>query len=304
MSGLPRPITTSRYGDHPKLLGPDNGLAGVFAFFESQGHSDPAGAWQALTSTWNWAAPLVTAVPRAGFPGPVARPAPGGFRLSGLWRPPSDHGTGPWLALPLAPVRSGGPDLFVVASKVVPAAVEDGGTRSVFRLEDVYVPAGFVTHSAGVPLRAGDAAFLWTAVAALALGAARRMTDVLAAPATDGPARAQRQGPVSSTAVAAELAAVLHDERLSLAASLHGAPSARQGLPASDEERLAAHVGRAGSAVHHVVAAAYEQTSASGGSTGRHLLVNLIEDCSPILQQARYATELLLPHDKTSSQEG
>ncbi|MBZ9641846.1 hypothetical protein [Streptomyces sp. PSKA30] len=210
-------MRTSTYGDHPKLLGPDTGLARVFAFFEAEGHSDPAGAWQALTGTWNWAAPLPTALPRTDVPGPVARPAPGGCALSGQWRlPPYDpcDGTGPWLALPLAPVRDGGPDLFVVASKVLPG---DVGAGSVFRLEDMYVPAGFVTHSAGEPLRCGDAPFFWTAVTALALGAARRMTDALAAPST--------------AAAAAELAAVLHDERLSLAATVHAAPSARQGLP-------------------------------------------------------------------------
>ncbi|MFC9916550.1 hypothetical protein [Streptomyces sp. NPDC127197] len=279
-------MRTSTYGDRPKLLGPDTGLARVFAFFEAEGHSDPAGAWQALTGTWNWAAPLPTAVPRTDVPGPVARPVPGGCALSGQWRLPSYEsydGTGPWLALPLAPVRDGGPDLFVVASKVLPG---DVGAGSVFRLEDMYVPAGFVTHSAGEPLRPGDAPFFWTAVTALALGAARRMTDALAAPST--------------AAAAAELAAVLHDERLSLAATVHAAPSARQGLPPSVEERLAAHVGQAGIAVHHVVGAAYEHALVSGGSADRHPLVNLIEACSPILQQVRYATELLLPHDKTS----
>jgi hypothetical protein len=291
-------MTTSTYGDHPKLLGPDTALARVFAFFESEGHSDPAAAWQALTRTWNWSAPLTTAVPRADSPGPVARPTPGGFALSGQWCLPAHDGTGPWLVLPLAPARYSTADLFVVAAKVLPGGLT-GGTGPAFRLEDVYVPAGFVTHSAGTPLRAGDAAFLWTTVAALALGTARRMTDVLAAPAAGGAADAPRR-PVPSTAVAAELAAVLQDERLSLAAALHGAPSVRQGLPASVEERLAAHVGRAGNTVHHVVAAAYEQALASTWSGGRHPLVNLIEAGSPILQQVRHATELLPPHDRTS----
>ncbi|GCB51951.1 hypothetical protein [Streptomyces sp. NL15-2K] len=35
-------MTTSTYGDHPKVLGPDTTLARVFPFFESQGHCDPA----------------------------------------------------------------------------------------------------------------------------------------------------------------------------------------------------------------------------------------------------------------------
>jgi hypothetical protein len=49
-----------------------------------------------------------------------------------------------------------------------------------------------------------------------------------------------------------------------------------------------------------VVAAAYVHAPASGGSTDRHPSVNLIEARSPILQLVRYATELVLPHDKTS----
>ncbi|WP_331737642.1 hypothetical protein [Streptomyces sp. NBC_00019] len=284
-------MTTSTYGDHPTVLGPDSDLAQVFAFFESEGYVNPAAAWPALTRTWNWAAPLTTAVPRADRPAPTARPVPGGFTLSGQWRRPSYDGTDPWLALPLGPASRGGPDLFVVAAKVLPDG--EGAPGSVFRLEDVYVPAGFVTYSTGEPLRAGDAAFLWTAVTALALGAARCMTDVLTA-------RAKGAGDTAVPSAAAELAAVLYDERLSLAAVLHDAPSARQGLPASVEVRLAAQVGRAGTAVHHVVAAAYEHALASGAGTGRHPLVNLIEVCSPILQQVRYATELLLPHDTTS----
>lgn len=88
--------------------------------------------------------------------------------------------------------------------------------------------------------------------------------------------------------------------RCRLAATVHAALSARQGLPPSVEERLAAHVGQARSAVHHVVAAVYEHALAPGGSADLHALVNLIKACSPILQQVRYATELLLPHDKTS----
>ncbi|WLW58143.1 hypothetical protein [Streptomyces sp. YU58] len=308
MSRLPRPTTTDPYGERPNVLGPDTGLAQVLAFFESEGYSGPArAAWQAVTRTWNWAAPLTTAVPRTDVPGSVARPASGGFALSGRWRVPSYDrcdrcdGTAPWLALPLVPAKYGDPDLFVVPSKVLPAPVrartdDDGGTTGpVFRLEDVYVPAGFVTHSTGRPLRAGDAPFFWTAVTGLALGAARRMTDLLAAPADTGSGR----GPVPSP-VSAELAAVLHDERLSLAAVLHGAPSARQGLPAAVEARLAAHVGRAGTAVHHVVAAAYEHTLTADWGGGPHPLVSLIEAGSPILQQARYATELLPPRDRTS----
>ncbi|MFJ5035870.1 hypothetical protein ACIQB5_49690 [Streptomyces sp. NPDC088560] len=313
----PPEMTTFMHGDHSKpdgyvkALGPDTGLARLFAFFESDGYSDPSAAWQAFTSTWNWAAPLTTADPAAAFgPGPVVQPAMSGFTLSGAWHVPSYDGTAAWLALPLgggeqqgrhATVAHGDPDLFVVPSEALRSAVrgfDDGVAGPLFRLEDVHVPAGFVTHSAGTPLRPGDAAFLWTAVAALALGAARRMTDVLAgsAPNTASPAATWPMPP----AAAAELAAMLHDERLSLAAVVHGAPSVRQGTPSSVEERLAPLVRQAGHAVHQVVASVYEHALASGGTGPRRALVPLIEGSAPILHQARYVTELLPPDGRSS----
>ncbi|MBG7697141.1 hypothetical protein HCJ76_03260 [Streptomyces sp. MC1] len=306
-------MTTSTHGDHLHVLGPDSGLARVFASYEERAHGDPSAAWHAFTTAWNWAAPLTTAVPGADVRDrPVARPAVGGgFSLSGLWHLPGHDGTGPWLALPLTagerpsrPVTAtpGGLDLFAVPSKALRAAVHavtgDADVPGpVFRLEDVHVPTGFVTHAAATPLRAGDAPFLWTAVVAQALGAVRRMTDTLAAAdAEPGAAR----GPRPSAAVAAELAAVLHDERLSLAAALHGAPSARLGLPLSAEERLAARVQRAGNAAHQVVASALDHALASYGYAGEHPLVHLMEASAPILQQVRYATQLLPPDDGTS----
>ncbi|MFF5499812.1 hypothetical protein [Streptomyces aquilus] len=260
----------------------------MFAAFEAAGHTDPAGTWQALTAAWNWAAPLPAAVCHPDFPGATARRAPGGFTLSGLWKLPPREETGPWSTLPVPVAGAGEPDLFVVASKALPKA---SGTGTVARLDDLYVPAGFATHTAGAPLRDGDAAFLWTAVTALALGTARRITDVLAALHADGAA---------STPYAAEVAAVLHDERLSLAATLHDVPSARQGLPAATERRLAAHVPRAGQVVQHAVAAAYEHALTADWSGACHPLVSLIEAGSPILQQARYTTELLPPGGRTS----
>ncbi|MFB7504633.1 MULTISPECIES: hypothetical protein [Streptomyces] len=309
-------MTTSMRGghcrpdDYLKVHGPDTGLARLFAFFESDGYSDPSAAWQAFTSTWNWAAPLTRVEPAADFGHrPVVRKATGGFTLSGVWHVPSCEGTAAWLALPLGggerqherdTVAHSGPDLFVVPSEALRSAVrgfDDGVAGPPFRLEDVHVPAGFVTHSAGTPLRPEDAAFLWTAVAALALGAARRMTDVLAgsAPNTAGPAATW---PMPPAAAAAELAAVLHDERLSLAAVVHDAPSVRQGVPSSVQERLAPLVRQAGHAVHQVVASVYEHALASGGTGPRRTLVPLIEDSAPILHQARYVTELLPPDDR------
>ncbi|MFH8625902.1 hypothetical protein ACH4A8_29115 [Streptomyces vietnamensis] len=101
------------------------------------------------------------------------------------------------------------------------------------------------------------------------------------------------------TALQTELAAVLHDERLSLAAALIGCPAARDDLPPDVEERLAARTRQAASVVHHVLAEAYQHVLALGGNSDRHPLVAVIEAGTPILQQARYATELL-PPDRTA----
>ncbi|MGW1626066.1 hypothetical protein [Streptomyces sp. NPDC002172] len=103
--------------------------------------------------------------------------------------------------------------------------------------------------------------------------------------------------------VPAELAVVLHDERQSLAAMLHAAPSARHGLAPSMEERHAHHVEQAGNAVRYVVAAAYE-VLASDRDAGGHPLVPLVETSSPILQQVRFARELLPRDDRTSFGKG
>ncbi|MFF4902764.1 hypothetical protein [Streptomyces sp. NPDC001068] len=291
-------MKASTHGDYLRVLGPTAPLARVFAFFESDGYSDPAAAWLAFTRTWNWAAPLTTAVPGTGFPGPVAVacPASGGFAVSGQWRLPSLHGTGTWLALPLAGPADGGPDLFVVSSQVLPCAVRAlpaacDGRGPGFRLENAHVPGGLVTRAAGEALRAEDAVFFWTAVTALALGAARRVVDVLADPSSDGV--------TPRPAAAAELAAVLHDERLSLAAVLHGAPSVRQGLPPAVEERLGDRVGTVGTTVRHVIAMACDLALTSD-CEGGHPSLRVMEASSPILQQVRFAREILPRDDRTS----
>ncbi|MET9879019.1 hypothetical protein ABZZ36_30955 [Actinacidiphila glaucinigra] len=281
------------HGHYPMVVGPDAPLPKVFAFFESDGHFDPAAAWDAFTGTWNWAAPLTTALPRSEPPQPPARPAPGGFALSGRWCPPC-AGTGSWLALPLGTAPGEGPDLFVVPSRAfvgVGRSVAAGGDGAgpVFRIEDLYVPAGFVTHTTGTPLRDGDAAFLWTAVTGLALGAARRTVELLAGRHPGAGIGA----PAGSATVAAELAAVLRAERLNLAATLHGAPSVRAGSAPTLQERLVADVGRAGAAVLHVISAAYGHVLTSGPAD-QHPVVRAVEAASPILQQVRYVTELLL----------
>jgi hypothetical protein len=308
-------MTMSTHSDHPTVLGPDAALAQVFAFFESDGYRDASAAWEDFNRTWNWAAPLTTAAPALDpRHKPVALRVEGGFRLSGLWRLPPHDVTAAWLALPLAggepqsgratPMR-GGPDLFVVPSKVLLGAVhgltgaDDDVAGPMFRLEAMHVAAGFVTYTTGMPLRAGDAPFLWTASAALALGAARRMTDMLAGPGAD--AVSHPLGGAVAAAAAAELAAVLQDERLSLEAALHYAPSARQGLPSADRESLVRLVRQKGDTVVQVVASAYEHALTGGRNGARHPLVSLVEASAPILQQARYAMELLPPNHRTSS---
>ncbi|WP_031010197.1 hypothetical protein [Streptomyces sp. NRRL F-5727] len=327
-----------------RTLGPETGLAQVLESGERQGHRDPAAAWQVFTRTWNWAAPLTTAVPgttaashtgttavphtgaaaasrtataavsRTGLPRPPeARPVTGGFALSGQWRLPRHGTTGNWVALPLMDgpreraQGTAGPDLFVVAAgSLAGLTTPDGGedrsapSGRLLRLAGAHVPAGFATYTTATPLSAEDAAFLWTAAGALALGAARRMTDEL--PGATGAGGLGEAGP--SGALRAELAGMLHDERVSLAAVLHGAPAARTGLPEGLEERLAARAGRVAQVVHHVLAAAYQQVLAEEGGAGGHPLMSVIEAATPILQQARYATELLPPDDRTSRKEG
>ncbi|MGW7048846.1 hypothetical protein ACWGDT_40555 [Streptomyces avermitilis] len=308
-------------------LGLSSDLGKVFAFFEADGYSDPSAAWQAFTGSWNWAASLAAAVPATPYgQGPVARAVDGGFRLSGQWSSlPSYHGQGPWLALPLAAATAGGPDIFVVSTKVLAGAVHGPAgdvdrPGQTFRLDDTYVPAGFVTRSTGSPLGPQDAAYYWTAIAALALGAARRLTNARAGATALGAMNTVRESvtstvvaaelaavltvekPVTSTVVATGLAAVLHDERSSLAATVHGAFTHR-GVPPVLEERLACQVRRTAAAVDHVVASVYDFALTSDVSDGVDPLTDLIEASAPILQQARYALNILPPGGSTS-QEG
>ncbi|MFE7753270.1 hypothetical protein [Streptomyces sp. NPDC057428] len=325
MSKLPENTTTTARGDYPRVVGPDTALPCVLDFFELEGYSDPSAAWGAFTRTWNWAAPLAAAVPAEGLGArPVARPVPEGFVLTGQWHVPPGADLGCWLVLPLTDTRrdatvevANAPDLFVTASRVLPRALrgrhavaDTDVAGPVFRLDDMQVPSGFATYSAGTPLREDDAAFLWTAVTGLAFGAARRLTDALArlAPNTAGPAgtHAQSSPPaaVGAADAAAELAAVLRDERLHLAARVHGAPLAGHADALCGAEALAAQIRRASHTVHHVVAAAYERALPCTADKGREPLIRLVEECSPILQSMRFAVELLPPGGQSFTREG
>ncbi|GHB13345.1 hypothetical protein GCM10010330_79050 [Streptomyces tendae] len=326
MSKLPENTTTAAHGDYLRVVGPHTRLPRVLDFFELDGYSDPSAAWQAFTRTWNWAAPLATAVPAEG-PGarPAAWPEQGGFALSGQWHLPPGADAGPWLVLPLTGTRrlagrhgaDDTADLFVVGSQVllrqprVPRTGRDtGGAGPTRRLDGLRVPEGFATHSAGTPLGTDDAAFVWTAVAGLAFGAARRLTDALAglAPSSALSAAARTQGgppvTVSPADAAAELAGLLRDERLSLAARVHGAPLAVRADAPRAAEALADQVRRTSRLVHHVIAAAYEHALPLTVDGARDPLVRLVEESSPILHCMRFAVELLPPRGQSSTTEG
>ncbi|EYT81798.1 hypothetical protein CF54_17195 [Streptomyces sp. Tu 6176] len=306
---MPRRGTADAGGGYLRIVGPYAGPVRVLGFYERDGHSDASAAWESFTSVWNWAAPLVTALPREpSGAGPLVRGVAGGFSVSGQWRLPKGAEPGPWLALRLtAHPRGSGegfgvsdPDVFVVASKVLPAPPGGGDAEragAVFRLADEYVPGGFATSSAGTPLGAGDAVFVWAAVAGMAFGAARRLTDALAGLEAPGAF-------VPPAAAAAELAAALHDERLSLAARLHGVSRAEPRERAAATAVLAEQVRRASRLVHQVVSAAYEYGLSARGSAAEDPLISLVDDSTPILQYMRYAVDLLPPDERTPTVEG
>ncbi|MET9149120.1 MULTISPECIES: hypothetical protein [unclassified Streptomyces] len=319
MSGLPRRGTADVRGGYLRIVGPYADPVRVLGFYERDGHSDAPGAWESFTSVWNWAAPLATAVPAdpsgadpsgadASGGGPLVRGVAGGFSVSGRWRPPAGAARGRWLALRLtAHPRGSGegfgvsdPDVFVVASKALPEPPRDGDAEeagAVFRLADVYVPGGFATSSAGTPLGAGDAVFVWAAVSGMAFGAARRLTDTLGGLEAPGAF-------VPPAAAAAELAAALHDERLSLAARLHGVSRAAPRERTAATAVLAEQVRRAARLVHQVVSAAYEYGLSTRGSAADDPLISLVDDSTPILQYMRYAVDLLPPDERTPTVEG
>ncbi|MBQ0887100.1 hypothetical protein KBZ94_19510 [Streptomyces sp. RM72] len=252
-----------------------------------------------FTRTWNWAAPLTTARP-AVEPGvrPAARPVDGGFSLSGRWRLTS-HRPPAWLALPLtaagptpgSTADEGGWDLFVVPgrARLLSGPSESRPPTGLLELTDIYVPAGLATRRSGVPLRATDANFLGVAVTAMALGATRRLTDVLAR---------LSDGNRSAAVPAAELAALTHDEQAALRSTLYGLRDASEvTAPAAGPLARAVKVAR------HVVAGAYEGAIAFVRHDGRHPLAYLVEAATPILQVTRFVEDFAIRrnHQRTES---
>ncbi|MGW7575894.1 hypothetical protein [Streptomyces sp. NPDC054765] len=295
---------------------PGTDPAQVFEAYEDEGHFDPGAAWASFTADWNWAAPLPHAVAHSSPEGaPVARPVPGGYALSGRWCLPRETGAGQWLALPLAGLREAGcqnalaippdrPDVFVIASKRLPRTT-GGGLHAVhfpadsdisFRLEDLHVPTGFATHASGTPLSARETSFLWTAVAGMALGAARRLTEELAmlgpSPAVDSLS--------SAATAAAELTALLRHERLGFTAELYNRPGLGQFISLAAREPLVDRVRRAAAVAHHVVTAAYERAIPFFTKDGDHPLESLVVDSAAVLQHLRATVDLLPIEDVDS----
>ncbi|MEW2489667.1 hypothetical protein [Streptomyces sp. NPDC048411] len=312
-----RRTTTVAREDYPRTApGPGSDPARVFEAYENEGHADPGAAWASFTTDWNWAATLPHAVAESGPDSPpVARPVPGGYSLSGRWHLPGDTEVGRWLALPLAGpggaaredatvIRPDRPDVFVIASKVLPRPT-DAGLHAVrfpadsdarFRLDGVHVPAGFAAHSSGAALPTQDIGFLWTAVAGMALGAASRLADELA---VLGP----RVAPpfFSPAATAAELSALLRQERLGFTAEPYNRPGLGRLISLAARESLADRVRRAAMLVHHVVTAAYEKAIPFPAKDGQHPLESLVVDSAAVLQHLRFTVDLLLIEDVGSA---
>lgn len=287
-TALREPTTSS--GHRPPDAGPETDLVRVFRAYEHRGHAGPATAWKFFTSAWNWSASLPHAVP-AGGDASVAHPVPGGFVLTGRWQLPPGVEDSRWLALPAVHAPAGEPDVFVMAAKDVHRAA---GPETVIRLEGHYIPAGFASCGEGVPLREEDGAFLWTAVTAMALGTARRLTECLTeCLATSGPltpyGTAKSEPAVPPAAEG--LAAAVSEERETFMSLLRRVGKPEGGSHGAKD--LAVLVRRATGMVHQLVAAAYEQAMPFDLTDGRNPLEALVVDSTPLLQHARYTVDLL-----------
>ncbi|MFH8386868.1 hypothetical protein ACH4E7_39145 [Kitasatospora sp. NPDC018058] len=67
-----------------------------------------------------------------------------------------------------------------------------------------------------------------------------------------------------------------------------------------EDGRLAGSIRRANGLVQHVFAAAYEYAIPFHRSDGSHPLESLVTGSAPLLQHARFTTDLLLTEDMTS----
>ncbi|ANJ12008.1 MULTISPECIES: hypothetical protein [Streptomyces] len=285
---MTRHTQPTRFDGGSRTIGPGADLLHVHDHFESAAHRDPATTWDTFTRTWNWAAPLPTARPAVEpGAGPVARPVDGGFSLSGRWHL-RVHPHPVWFVLPLATpgdtADEDGWDLFVLpGGERLPFGPSGNRPTGALELTDAYVPAGLATRRSGVPLRATDEIFVGVAVTAMALGATRRLTDVLARLA---------DGNRSAALPAAELAALTHDEQAALRSTLYGLRGACESAA-----RATGPLTRAVNVARRVVAGAYEGAIAFVSPDGRHPLAYLIEAATPILQVTRFVEDFATrPH--------
>jgi hypothetical protein len=246
--------------------------------------------------TWNWAAQLPRALPADR--GAVCHPAEAGYLLSGTWHVTDEARRHRWLTLTAPSGRSADrpaaadqPDTFVVATRALPRP--SGPVPEVVRLDGLHVPAGFVTGSAARPLGDRDAPFLWTAVTAMALGAARRLAESLPGLAAGAPLADRPGFPVPPQSAAAQLGALTRAEYAALTARLRDGTGASCARPAEFDEVLAAQIRQAGVRVHQVAVAAYEYALSVTEGSGPGPLEALFSDCTALLQHIRYTTEFL-----------
>ncbi|MFJ2645270.1 hypothetical protein ACIO1C_00795 [Streptomyces sp. NPDC087420] len=277
-----------------RSAGPDAGLPRVFDVYERLGHADPTGAWDSFCRAHNWAASFPGASPADGAGDHVLsiRPAEGGWLLSGVWRLPPAYRRARWLALRSAPSGDGRATechpLYVVGVGALERSGAVDDEALLIRLRDLYIPAGLTACAAGRELRAEEAEFLWVAVTAMAMGAARHLLETTARLAPE---------PVPPDSPTAGLGAALDRRREAVrrdltlaAASGAGARAVTPGIVERVEES------------HHLVrdvyAAAYQYALPRTRSV--HPLESIMTGSVPVLQHARFMTSLL-PSARTTS---
>ncbi|WP_446040986.1 hypothetical protein [Streptomyces sp. SID1121] len=293
MTNPPWPSASNAAGvpdDRP--AGPDAGLPRVFDVYERLGHADPTGAWDSFCRAHNWAAPFPRASPAdgAGDHVPSARPTEGGRLLSGVWRLPPAYRQARWLALRTPPAGDGRPaecrPLYVVGVGALErsGAVDDDAL--LIRLRDLFIPAGLTACAAGRELRAKEAEFLWVAVTAMAMGAARHLLETTAR---------LTPGPVPPGAPTVDLGAALDRRRETVRRDLTLAAASDAGAAAP---RIAEGVEESHHLVRDVYAAAYQYALPRARSV--HPLESIMTGSVPVLQHARFTTSLLPATGTTS----
>lgn len=209
-----------------------------------------------------------------------------------MWRLPPAYRRARWLALRSAPAGDGRPgecnSLYVVGVGALERSGAVDDEALLIRLRDLYIPAGLTACAAGRELRAKEAEFLWVAVTAMAMGAARHLLETTARLAPE---------PVSPDSPTAGLGAALDRRREAVrrdltlaAASGAGAGAATPGIVERVEES------------HHLVrdvyAAAYQYALPRTQSV--HPLESIMTGSAPVLQHARFTTSLLPATGTTS----